>query len=71
MTSWCGRGAALGTLLNYWNNFDRPFLNCFYSKTSPARTLQVIPVIQQRPLLLIGRFSSNDPHGRAGSRAST
>ena len=39
-------------LLNYWNNFDRPLLNCFYSKTSPTRTLQVIPVIQQRPLLL-------------------
>ena len=51
------RDSALGTLLNYWNNFDRPLLNCFYSKTSPTRSLQVIPVIQQRPLLLRGTAS--------------
>ena len=43
--------AALGTLLNYWNNFDRPPSNCFCSITSPTCPLQVIPVIQQRPLL--------------------
>ena len=55
--------AALGTLLNYWNNFDRPFLNCFYSKTSPTRTLQVIPVIQQRPLLGGGGGSVGDGGG--------
>ena len=40
-------GRELGTLLNYWNNLDRRFLNSGYSTTSPA---QVIPVIQQRPL---------------------
>ena len=39
----------VGTLLNYWNNYDQPLLNCFYSITSPTRSLQVIPVIQQRP----------------------
>ena len=36
-------------MLNYWNNYDQPLLNCFYSITSPTRSLQVIPVIQQRP----------------------
>ena len=41
---------ALGTLLNYWNNFDQLLLNGFDSITSPKRSLQVIPVIQQRPL---------------------
>ena len=42
-------GRALGTLLNYWNNFDPPLLNGFDSMTSPTGSLQVIPVIQQRP----------------------
>ena len=36
-------------MLNYWNNYDQPLLNCFDSITSPTRSLQVIPVIQQRP----------------------
>ena len=36
-------------MLNYWNNYDQPLLNCFYSITSPTSSLQVIPVIQQRP----------------------
>ena len=48
----CGEPrAALGTLLNCWNYFDRPLLNCLCSITAPTRSLQVIPVIQQRPLL--------------------
>ena len=42
-----GKGPAQGTLLNYWNNLDRRFLNSDYSTNSPAH---VIPVIQQRPL---------------------
>ena len=29
-------GRELGTLLNYWNSFDRRFLNSGYSTTSPA-----------------------------------
>ena len=52
--------AALGTLLNYWNNYDQPLLNCFYSITSPTRSLQVIPVIQQRPLLSTPISRSHD-----------
>ena len=36
-------------MLNYWNNYDQPLLNCIDSITSPTRSLQVIPVIQQRP----------------------
>ena len=53
-----GQSAALGTLLNYWNNYDQPLLNCFYSITSPTRSLQVIPVIQQRPLLSRSGFGT-------------
>ena len=36
-------------MLNYWNNFDQPLLNCFYSITSPTRSLHFIPALQQRP----------------------
>ena len=55
--------AALGTLLNYWNNFNLRLLNCFDSITSPMRSLQVIPVIQQRPLFTQQRplFAHTDP----------
>ena len=44
------RRAALGTLLNYWNKFDQPLLNCCDSMGFLTGALPVISVIQQRPL---------------------
>ena len=43
--------------MNYWNNFEQPLLNYLDSITFPAPSLQVIPVIQQRPLFAPGPLS--------------
>ena len=58
-------------MLNYWNNYDQSLLNCFYSITSPTRSLQVIPVIQQRPQRCTTNFAKGSRDDDfLGARAS-